>query len=601
MCGIIGYVGKNQKSLDVLITGLESLEYRGYDSAGVAFICDDKLNIVKEQGRIKNLKEKIDFNMPTNIGIGHTRWATHGLPKKVNAHPHNVFKITLVHNGIIENYEEIKEQFKTYKFKSETDTEVAACLLNNLYEKNNNMLDAIKEFIKDTKGAYALGIINTDYKDTLYAVKKNSPLIIGVGESENFIASDIHSILKYTNKYIVLEDETFAKITKDEINIFDKNGNSINYVIKEFNEDEKVCSKGIYDHFMLKEINEQPEVIKKTIESCLVNKKIDFSKYLENKNIKRIVIIACGSAVNAGYVGKYLIEEYANIPVDVEIASEFRYKKVFINKECLVIPISQSGETADTLEALKIAKSYNCYTLGIINVVESSIARICDDVIYIKAGPEIAVATTKAYLAQVLVLTLLAIYFGKKNNLINENLEQELEQELNLLPNKIESLLENKDYEKIAKELYLKQDIFFIGRNYDYALCMEGSLKLKEISYIHSEAYAAGELKHGTISLIDNNTPTIAIITKKSIASKTISNVKEIKSREGKIILVTSSDTYNINDSDYDYKIVIPKTLEIFRPILAIVPLQLISYYVAKLKGCDIDKPKNLAKSVTVE
>ena len=560
MCGIIGYVGKNQKSLDVLITGLESLEYRGYDSAGVAFISDDKLNIVKEQGRIRNLKEKLDFNMPTNIGIGHTRWATHGLPKKVNAHPHNVSKITLVHNGIIENYEEIKEKFKTYNFKSETDTEVAACLLNNLYEQNNNMLDAIKEFIKEAKGAYALGIINTDYKDILYAVKKNSPLIIGVGKSENFIASDVHAILKYTNKYIVLEDETFAKITKDEINIFDKNGNSISYVIKEFNEDEKVCSKGIYDHFMLKEINEQPEVIKKTIESCLINKKIDFSKYLENKDIKKIVIIACGSAVNAGYVGKFLIEEYANIPVDVEIASEFRYKKVFINKECLVIPISQSGETADTLEALKIAKSYGCYTLGIINVVESSIARICDDVIYIKAGPEIAVATTKAYLAQVLVLTLLAIYLGKKNNLINEKLEQELEQELNLLPNKIESLLENKDYEKIAKELYSKQDIFFIGRNVDYALCMEGSLKLKEISYIHSEAYAAGELKHGTISLIDSNTPTIAIITKKSIASKTISNVKEIKSREGKIILVTSSDTYNINDSDYDYKIVIPKT-----------------------------------------
>lgn len=601
MCGIIGYVGKNQKSLDVLITGLESLEYRGYDSAGVAFISDDKLNIVKEQGRIRNLKEKLDFNMPTNIGIGHTRWATHGLPKTVNAHPHNVSKITLVHNGIIENYEEIKEKFKTYNFKSETDTEVAACLLNNLYEQNNNMLDAIKEFIKEAKGAYALGIINTDYKDILYAVKKNSPLIIGVGKSENFIASDVHAILKYTNKYIVLEDETFAKITKDEINIFDKNGNSISYVIKEFNEDEKVCSKGIYDHFMLKEINEQPEVIKKTIESCLINKKIDFSKYLENKDIKKIVIIACGSAVNAGYVGKFLIEEYANIPVDVEIASEFRYKKVFINKECLVIPISQSGETADTLEALKIAKSYGCYTLGIINVVESSIARICDDVIYIKAGPEIAVATTKAYLAQVLVLTLLAIYFGKKNNLINEKLEQELEQELNLLPNKIESLLENKDYEKIAKELYSKQDIFFIGRNVDYALCMEGSLKLKEISYIHSEAYAAGELKHGTISLIDSNTPTIAIITKKSISSKTISNVKEIKSREGKIILVTSSDTYNINDSDYDYKIVIPKTKEIFRPILAIVPLQLISYYVAKLKGCDIDKPKNLAKSVTVE
>ena len=598
MCGIIGYVGKNQKSLNILISGLENLEYRGYDSAGVAFISENKLNIVKEQGRIKNLKEKLDMETDTCLGIGHTRWATHGLPKGINAHPHNVGKITIVHNGIIENYESLKKELN-YDFKSETDTEVACCMLNDLYAKTNEMKHTITSFMEKVTGAYALGIINEDYKDTLYAVKKNSPLIIGVGINENFIASDIHAILKYTNKYIVLDDKTFAKITKDSINVYDSNGNELPYEIKEFNCDITSISKGIYDHFMLKEIHEQPEVIKNTFQNYLIDGKIDFSKYLSNLEFNKILIIACGSAVNAGFIGKYIIEEYANIKVEVEIASEFRYKKVFVDKNTLVIPISQSGETADTLEALKIAKNYGAYSLGIINVVESSIARICDNVLYIKAGPEIAVATTKAYLAQVLTLILLGIYLGNKNKYINDEELGILTDELNKLPLKLESLLENKNYEKIAKTLYQKNSIFFIGRQVDYALCMEGSLKLKEISYIHSEAYAAGELKHGTISLIDKDVPTIAIITKKSIASKTISNVKEVKSREGKIILITSSDIEEFND--YDKKIVIPETMEIYKPLLAVIPLQLIAYYTAKLKGCDIDKPKNLAKSVTVE
>jgi len=598
MCGIIGYVGKNQKSLNILISGLENLEYRGYDSAGVAFISKNKLNIVKEKGRIKNLKEKLDMETDACLGIGHTRWATHGLPKSINAHPHNVGKITIVHNGIIENYESLKKELN-YDFKSETDTEVACCMLNDLYGKTNDMNHTITSFMEKVTGAYALGIINEDYKDTLYAVKKNSPLIIGVGNNENFIASDIHAILKYTNKYIVLDDKTFSKITKDSINIYDSNGNEIPYEIKEFNSDITSISKGIYDHFMLKEIHEQPEVIKNTVSSYLKDGKIDFSKYLNNLNFNKILIIACGSAVNAGFIGKYIIEEYANIKVEVEIASEFRYKKVFVDKNTLVIPISQSGETADTLEALKIAKNYGAYSLGIINVVESSIARICDDVLYIKAGPEISVATTKAYLAQVLTLILLGIYLGHKNNYISDEELNILTDELNKLPLKLESMLENKNYEKIAKQLYQKNSIFFIGRQVDYALCMEGSLKLKEISYIHSEAYAAGELKHGTISLIDKDVPTIAIITKKSIASKTISNVKEVKSREGKIILITSSDIEEFND--YDEKIVIPETLEVFKPLLSVIPLQLIAYHTAKLKGCDIDKPKNLAKSVTVE
>lgn len=597
MCGITGYVGKNNKCLKILIEGLENLEYRGYDSSGVAYLTD-KLNIVKEVGRIKNLKDKLNLDDATNIGIGHTRWATHGLPKVCNAHPHNTNKITIVHNGIIENYERLKD--KDFKYSSETDTEVACHLLDVLYNKEKDMLKAILEFESLAKGSYAIALLNSDEKDTLYAIKKNSPLIIGVGDNENFIASDIHAILKYTNKYIVLDDYDYAKITKDKVLIYDKNGKLKENIIKEINEDVKDLNKNGFPHFMLKEINEEPKVIRETLNCFLNNGKIDFDKYLKGKKIDNILILGCGSAVHAGLIGKYIIEEYANIPVSVEIASEFRYKKVFVTKNTLVIPISQSGETADTLKALLIAKEYNPYTLGIINVFESSIARCCDDVLYTKAGPEIAVATTKAYLSQSLILILLALYLGLSNKTISKKDYDETIKELLILPLKLENLLNDENYKKIANIIYKKQDIFFIGRLTDYALCMEGSLKLKEISYIHSEAYAAGELKHGTISLIDKDTYTFAIITNLDIASKTISNVKEVKSRYGKIIMVVSDDI-EVSCDTYDEKIIIPKTCEMLKPLLAIIPLQIIAYETAKLKGCDIDKPKNLAKSVTVE
>ena len=598
MCGIVGYAGKNGNSLKVLIDGLHNLEYRGYDSSGICILKDNDIYIEKEKGRIKNLEEKLDFNIKSNIGLGHTRWATHGIPNKINSHPHTAGKITIVHNGIIENYKEIKDEFKDYNFISDTDTEVAAVLLNDLYNKTNNMIKAIELFKEKARGAYAIGIINTDFKDRIFAIKKNSPLIIGINKDENYIASDVPAILEFTNKYILLDDGEYAIIKSDKVEIYDINNNLVEKNIKIFNGDKSLIDKNGYDHFMIKEINEEPEVIKKTLNSLLNKDLINLDKYI-TKKYNKICIIGCGSAIYAGMIGKYLIEEYANIPVDIEIASEFRYKNNFLDENTLVIPISQSGETADTLEALKLTKSKNCDSLGIINVKESSIARICNNVLYIEAGPEIAVATTKAYLAQVLVLTLIAIYLGRKyNNLKYEN-EKKLINELKSLPVFLETVINNDLYKKIAKDIYNEKDIFFIGRNIDYALCMEGSLKLKEISYIHSEAYAAGELKHGTISLIDKDTPVFAVVTKDSIKEKTISNIKEVKARGAKVILVTNDTT--IDKDIYDEIIIVPKVSELVQSLITIVPLQILSYEVAKLRGCDIDKPKNLAKSVTVE
>ncbi len=601
MCGIIGYVGKDNKSLAVLIDGLEYLQYRGYDSSGVAFISNNKLNIIKSLGKINNLKEKIDFNIKSNVGIGHTRWATHGKPSIENAHPHNCGKITIIHNGIIENYNDLKENTKKNKFLSETDTEVACTLLNDLYNKNNDIIKTICEFEKKVIGAYAIGMIVEDIKDTIFAIKKNSPLIIGISNNENYIASDISAIHKYTNKYIILDDGDFAKLTSNNITIYNKDGQEIKKEIKLFKNDLDQASKNGFDHFMLKEINEEPEVIKNILKKYLIEDKIDFSKYFINsKKYNKICIIACGSAVHAGLIGKNLIEKYVNIPVEVDIASEFRYKKTFLSSNTLVIAISQSGETADTLEALKLAKEKGCDSLGIINVVDSSISRICDNVIYIEAGSEIAVATTKAYLAQVLILSLIALYLSYKNNLTTEIEYKQIIKDLKELPIVVQSIIEKKDYKNIAKKIYKFNDIFFIGRQIDYALCMEGSLKLKEISYIHSEAYAAGELKHGTISLIDKNTPVFAIVTDKNIASKTISNIKEVESRGGYIILITNS-LLNEKQKYYSKKIIIPSICDLLQSIVAVIPLQLIAYETAKLKGCDIDKPKNLAKSVTVE
>lgn len=597
MCGIVGYIGK-ENAVEVLINGLEKLEYRGYDSAGIAFLTDN-IKILKNKGKIKNLKNKVNLDEKSTLGIGHTRWATHGEANETNAHPHQVGKITLVHNGIIENYEKIKKELtnKGYTFKTETDSEVGCALLDFLYQKNQDMIQSIEEFKTIVKGSYALGIICSDVKDTLYAIKNASPLIIGVGDKENFIASDVPAILKYTNKYITLDDLEFAKITKDKIECYNKKNKVIEKDIKMFSGDAMDIEKNGYEHFMLKEIHEEPSVIKKTFDKYIDNNKID-DKIPDLSKYKKITIVACGSAYHAGLIGKNLIENYANVPVDVEIASEYRYKKHFFDKKELVIVVSQSGETADTLASLKLAKENKIDTLGIINVKESSIARESDIVLYTEAGNEIAVATTKAYSAQVALLSLISLTIANKNKLLNKDEKIEILKEIKLLPNKIEQLINTDNYQKIAEEIYKDDDIFFLGRGIDYAIALEGSLKLKEISYIHSEAYAAGELKHGTISLIDKGTPVIAIITDNNIKDKTISNVKEVKARGAKTILISNE---NLDNSCFDKKVIIPNTNPLLQPLLTVIPLQLIAYEVAKLRNCDIDKPKNLAKSVTVE
>lgn len=581
MCGIIGYVGEKRCSIDVIIDGLKHLEYRGYDSAGIAYVKDNNVVIEREVGRISNLESVLKKDI-SHIGIGHTRWATHGKPTKENAHPHKVGNITLVHNGIIDNFMELKSTLMSegYTFKSDTDTEVAAAYIDSLYKENNDMIKSLSICVNKFLGSYAFGIINELETDVLYALRKDSPLIIGVGENENFIASDVPSILKYTNKYIDIENDEIVKITKDEVTVYDKNYNIINKEISVFEGDANLVEKNGYETYMLKEIHEEAEVIKKTSESSV---DFDITKYDE------IDIVACGSAYHAGLVGKYMIEKLCNIKVNVCIASEYQYDKHFYKGKTLVIAISQSGETADTKKCVNIANDIGVDTLGIVNVKGSSIARICKHVIYTLAGPEIAVATTKAYLAQITTLILLAVK-NSKEKINTEDLQK--------LPYYIETLI-NKDYTSLANMLYTKDDIYFIGRGIDYALCMEGSLKLKEISYIHSEAYAAGELKHGTISLISEGTPVIVVATSDELYLKTISNAKEVKARGAYVILVTDKEV--INEGVYDELISIPKVTEELRPILTIIPLQLISYEVAKLKGNDIDKPKNLAKSVTVE
>ena len=578
MCGIIGYVGEKRFSIDVIIDGLKHLEYRGYDSAGIAYVKDNNVVIEREVGRISNLESVLKKDT-SHIGIGHTRWATHGKPTKENAHPHKVGNITLVHNGIIDNFMELKSTLMSegYTFKSDTDTEVVAAYIDSLYKENNDMIKSLSICVNKFLGSYAFGIINELETDVLYPLRKDSPLIIGVGENENFIASDVPSILKYTNKYIDIENDEIVKITKDEVTIYDKNCNIINKEISVFEGDANLVEKNGYETYMLKEIHEEAEVIKKT------SIDFDITKYDE------IDIVACGSAYHAGLVGKYMIEKLCNIKVNVCIASEYQYDKHFYKGKTLVIAISQSGETADTKKCVNIANDMGVDTLGIVNVKGSSIARICKHVIYTLAGPEIAVATTKAYLAQITTLILLAVK-NSKEKINTEDLQK--------LPYYIETLI-NKDYTSLANMLMTKDDIYFIGRGIDYALCMEGSLKLKEISYIHSEAYAAGELKHGTISLISEGTPVIVVATSDELYLKTISNAKEVKARGAYVILVTDKEV--INEGVYDELISIPKVTEELRPILTIIPLQLISYEVAKLRGNDIDKPKNLAKSVTVE
>ena len=587
MCGIVGYKGNNNNAIKVVIEGLENLEYRGYDSAGIAYLKDNKIIIEKEAGRIKNLKNKLNPKDKSNLAIGHTRWATHGIPTRTNAHPHQVGKFTMVHNGIIENYLTLKEELlkNNYTFKSDTDTEIACAYLDYLYKQEKDILKSLQSLQKVIKGSYAFGIICEDDKDHLYALRSSSPLIIALGKNENYIASDVPAILKYTNKYIILENYEIAKISNNNITIYNKELQEVNKTINTYEGTYESSIKGAYEHFMLKEINEEPDTFEKTINNCLENnfKDIDFKKYTN------IHIVACGSAYHAGLVGKYLIEKFANIKVYTQVASEYRYEKTFYDKNTLVILISQSGETADTLAALRKAKDNNIDTLSIVNVFASSIARESKYVIYTKAGCEIAVATTKAYLAQLTVLIALTLKLSNKKITKNEIIK---------LKEQITNLINKDDYKTIANKIYKAKNIFFIGRGIDYALCMEGSLKLKEISYINSVAYQAGELKHGTISLIEENTPVIAILTEEDLIEKTISNIKEVKARGAHTIIITNK---NIQGDFYDEKIIIPKTNELFQQLLTIIPLQLIAYEVAKLNNCDIDKPKNLAKSVTVE
>lgn len=597
MCGIVGYVGK-KNCIPILIDGLKNLEYRGYDSAGIAFLDDNQIKVIKKQGRLVNLIENVDNKYYSNLGIGHTRWATHGVANEVNAHPHHVGDITLIHNGIIENYEELRNELINhgYQIDTENDTKIACAYIDYLYKSNHDMLKTLSMLKEKFKGSYALGIL-VNGSNKLYAIRKDSPLIIGVSNDGNYIASDVFAILNETNKYIVLDNNEVV-ILDNKINVYN-DGVLVDKKILTFNHKANEITKNGYSHFMLKEIHEQDNLSKKLIDMYLENKDTIINKMPCFDKYDKIDIVACGSAYHAGMIGKSLIEEYGDIPVSVNLASEYRYKKLFLNDKTLVIAISQSGETADTLASVNIAKQNHADTLGIVNVVGSSIARVCDNVLYTNAGPEIAVATTKAYSMQVLMLSLIALNIGISKNLIDKVKLDYIINNYRLLPSKINEVI-NKNYSDIAKQIYNKNDIFFIGRNVDYALAMEGSLKLKEISYLHAESYAAGELKHGTISLIEKGTPVIAIVTDDKIYEKTISNIKEVKARGANVILITN-DKLDVNGDFYDSKIVVNNLHKLINSLITIIPLQLIAYEVAKMKNLDIDKPRNLAKSVTVE
>ena len=588
MCGIASYAG-DKNVIKTIMTGLKSLEYRGYDSSGIAYMKNGKINIIKKEGPIKNLDKILDYDDEANIGISHTRWATHGGATDINAHPHRQGRITLVHNGIIENYNELREELieKGYVFNTETDTEVAAGIIDDLYNEEGDMLKALNKATYVLKGSYAFNIINDDYPDTIFGIRKDSPLIVGTSNEGNILASDIPAIIHVTNKYIILNNYDIVVLTKDNIKYYDRDLNEIYKDIKIFNGDSEEISKNGYDHYMLKEINEEGEVVKRILSLYTKDNKV--GNIFNIKKYKSIDIVACGSAAFAGYIGKYYIEKYANIRTNVHYASEYRYQKNFFDKDTLVILISQSGETADTLAAMKLANEHDIDTLSIVNRRNSSIARESKYVIYTPAGIEIAVATTKAYLAQVIILILLAIK--------NSSMEEEGIRELKLLPNIITKYINDFNYKGIAKLVSDKKNIFYLGRGIDYYLALEGSLKLKEISYIHSEAFPAGELKHGSISLIDEDFGVIAIVLDKSISDKTISNLKEVSSRGAEVIAIT-----NIDKDDFStHKILLDNHSEFLTSLTAIIPMQLLAYNTALIKGYDIDKPRNLAKSVTVE
>ena len=609
MCGIVGYNG-NKRAIDILMDGLSKLEYRGYDSAGVA-IRDKEIEIFKAKGKLVNLQEKIkDKELNGTCGIGHTRWATHGEPNENNAHPHisNDGNVTLVHNGIIEKYQEIIQKLErhNYKFYSETDTEVLANIIDYYYKKYKmGPIDAINRTMVRVRGSYAIAVMFKDYPDEIWVARKDSPMIIGKNKDGLYLASDVPAILKYTKNVYYIGNMEAACLKKDQVIFFDLNGDVIEKEPKRIKWDVSAAEKEGYEHFMIKEINEQPEVIKRTINSYVYDNKIDFSKCGLTKDklkkYKQIYIVACGSAYHVGVCAQYVLEDLTRIPVRVEMASEFRYRKPILDKNGLVIIISQSGETADSLAALREAKNQGIETLGIINVVGSSIAREADYVLYTLAGPEISVATTKAFSTQLIVCYLLAIEIASAKRKINKKTYVSLLKEINTLPDKVQNILDSLtfDIQKIASKFSHIKDAFYIGRGLDYAISLEGSLKLKEVSYIHSEAYAAGELKHGTISLIEDNTLVIGIVTQDQIYEKSLSNFVEVKSRGG-YMLIIAPNNLNINKVAND-ALVIPSTINYFYPSLTVIPLQLISYYITVSKGLDVDKPRNLAKSVTVE
>lgn len=587
---------------------MEKLEYRGYDSAGIAVIDNGVINVQKAKGRLKVLKEKTNNGKDVKgvTGIGHTRWATHGEPSDVNSHPHlsQSGRFAVVHNGIIENYMALKQRLisKGFEFISETDTEVIAHLFEYYY--NGDIMDTMIKVIDRVEGSYALGILCSDYPDSFIAVRKASPLIVGLGEGENFIASDVTAILKHTRNVYYLEDDEIVVLTKDSVKVYNTDKEEIKKEVKTVDWDVSAAEKGGYEHFMIKEIEEQPKAIRATISPRIKNGKIvldDVSLTKEDiKGLRKIFIVACGSAYHVGVVGKYIIEKMCRIPVETVIASEFRYSDPIVKKNDLVIVISQSGETADSLEALKVAKDHGARVLSVVNVVGSAIANASDDVIYTWAGPEIAVATTKAYSTQLTVMYLLSIYMADKLSTITSGQYKQYIEDLEKLPDLVAETLKNKDQiAYLASKFYNCHSIFFIGRNLDYAVSLEGSLKLKEISYIHSEAYAAGELKHGTISLIENGTLVIALATGKELFDKTVSNIKEVTTRGAVVMGLTTTEHSMTGIADH--VIQIPTTNPMFLPSLSVIPLQLFGYYVAAQKGCDIDKPRNLAKSVTVE
>ena len=607
MCGIVGFTGA-QNAAPILLEGLKKLEYRGYDSAGIAVMAGNSISVNKVTGRIANLCEKTDDGkaVPGNTGIGHTRWATHGAPTSENAHPHlsNDGKFAVVHNGIIENYMSLREKLisEGYHFESETDTEVIVHLIEKYYK--GNVREALIKTTNKLRGSYALGVICAENPGTLYAAREASPLILGLGTDENYFASDVTALVAHTRNVIYLEDGEFAELTADSIKIFDCLGAEINKKVVRVMWDVQAAEKGGYEHFMMKEIKEQPAAVKATITPRIKDGKVVFDELditaEKLKNINKILITACGSAYYAGCAGKYALEKLCNIPVSVELASELRYSEPIIDEHTLLIVISQSGETADTIAAMKECKQKGAVVIAVVNVVGSTVAKLADYTVYTWAGPEIAVATTKGYTTQVTVLYLLSIYFADKLNLIKDNYGKYVKS-VQSLPRFVQQAIDmNPQIESLAKKYHSSKALFFIGRNTDYAVSLEGALKMKEISYLHSEAYAAGELKHGTIALIEEHQPVIALCCNENIMEKTLSNIVEVKARGAEVLALTFRNNEKIV-SVADDLMFIPEIDPIFSGVVEIVPLQLLAYFVAKENGCDIDKPKNLAKSVTVE